>query len=249
MLRDHPVPGSGLPAADGKARGGDAKAVTAPSRQKKGVAFLIAAKIRIDPPPSQKTGTALVNGKLLPAELRNRSAVVSAAKSFSPKKGAVGERVAPATRGIAAAKADPEPKPQIRLFNLQYARAEPVAKTLNTLFESRAPNPTRILADARTNTVIVVAGVERIQEISRVLENLDRPVEADTKSKPVLQVYPLKYAKASELGATLTTLFADKEELVKIASDATTHSIIVVANQQKADEIRALVRTLDVPHH
>jgi type II secretory pathway component GspD/PulD (secretin) len=164
-----------------------------------------------------------------------------------PLRNAAEELASALSARSGASAQNPGAKPETRLFRLQYAEAETIARTLSTLFEAPAPNPTRILADMRTNTVIVQANEERIEEISKVLTGLDIPGSARPGPSAILRVFPLKYAQAGELARTLTTLFGGKGDSVKIAGDGSTNSIIVQADEERIQAISSVLSRLDLP--
>ena len=137
-------------------------------------------------------------------------------------------------------------KPETRFIYLKYADATDVARTLTALFEADVRKSVKIIADARTNAVILQAVPEKVMEISVVVDRLDDRASAASKTKS-LEVMHLKYAMAADLSRTLTTLFVDKSGSdVRIAVEDRTNSIVVHAPLEKIDDIRAVVERLDV---
>lgn len=59
------------------------------------------------------------------------------------------------------------------LFPLKYAEASSVAKTLSSLFEEDDKKNVKIVVDVRTNTVIIQATAEKLNEIRPVLDHID----------------------------------------------------------------------------
>lgn len=128
------------------------------------------------------------------------------------------------------AKLDVNTTPEVRskTYRLTYADAQNVATQLNTLFQqpnggipSRNPfaqfNPMNqanqnsyaglkenvVVADVRTNSVIVTATEQNLQEFDRMIQALDAPnVLSD-----ISRTFQLKYAKAATVATTMTNLF------------------------------------------
>lgn len=126
---------------------------------------------------------------------------------------------------------DTEPEVKAETFQLQYADAKMVADQLNKLFEQPQGNvggTTRypfyygqggqqqskttdyaglkrnvVVADIRTNSVIVTATEQNMKAFKEMIEKLDAPKVLSE----VTRIFPLKYAKAAELADTLNSLF------------------------------------------
>lgn len=117
-----------------------------------------------------------------------------------------------------------------KIFHLQYADATIVANQLNTLFEQpQGGNNNRmnfmmwgmpdtssasktdyaglkrnmIVADVRSNSVVVTATEQNMQQFESMIRDLDSP----TVLSDITRTFQLKYANATELASTLNSLF------------------------------------------
>ena len=127
---------------------------------------------------------------------------------------------------------DTEPEVQVNSFPLEYADAKLVAEQLNNLFEqpqggvsdagaSRYPGyyPGRsqpgattgyaglkrnvVVADIRTNSVIVTATEQNMKSFEAMIKQLDAPQVLSE----ITRLFPLKFANAPDLAETLNSLF------------------------------------------
>lgn len=111
-----------------------------------------------------------------------------------------------------------------RTFQLQYANAEEMAERIESLFSnlevtykstyytsySRTNDQARltVVPDKRRNTVTVLTDSATIQEIEKLIEEEDRPIDiGDVKPK----VYELQYADPGEIHSLLTEMFSGKD--------------------------------------
>ncbi|MHB9132121.1 MAG: secretin N-terminal domain-containing protein [Armatimonadota bacterium] len=154
------------------------------------------------------------------ADTRTNSLVISAAR---PKINLV-------LNMIKKLDVDTTPEVKAKVFPLKYADAKIVADQLNKLFEQpqggvssanrfpwmSAPNQGRgnpaayagmkrniVVADIRTNSVVVTATEQNLREFETMIGNLDTPKVLSE----VTHVYSLKYAKAADLANTMNRLF------------------------------------------
>jgi len=176
-------------------------------------------------------------------------------------KATVGKPVAPlATRTGSKAVADPAhiqteakhseldaPKRITALFELKYTEAQSIAKTLSTLFEEDDKRNVKIVADVRTNTVIIQATPDKLAEIRPVLDHLDStevPVRATARPTTVI---PLKYARANDIVTTVSKLFEGKAgAALRIVADERTNSLVVQGPEVQIYDLNELVVRLDV---
>jgi len=68
---------------------------------------------------------------------------------------------------------DPESTTAVRIIPLKFAQAADLAKTLTTLFGDKPGKPVKILADVRTNSLVIEADGNKTDEIVRILGQLD----------------------------------------------------------------------------
>lgn len=168
----------------------------------------------------------------------------------------------------------------VRLFPLRFAAAESLADTLTKMFEESkklpedpggsakdavpAATPGRalvyniaVIADARTNTLVVSGRPEQLSLVDEIVSKLDQP---STALKFPLRLIPLEYSDATALGETITTLFdqrfeaaqaagADKTALERerlfLSVDLRSNSLIISASEENFNEIMAIVKQLD----
>ncbi|HEY3379704.1 MAG TPA: secretin N-terminal domain-containing protein, partial [Armatimonadota bacterium] len=125
---------------------------------------------------------------------------------------------------------DTTPAVKARIFPLKYADATLVATQLTKLFDSSSssssgnpffrqfqPNASAsttsdgfigfkqntVVADVRTNSVVITATETNMREFEKMLTQLDTP----NKLSDITRAFPLKFASASTLATTLTALF------------------------------------------
>lgn len=91
-----------------------------------------------------------------------------------------------------------EPATEFQVFRLKSALASQVATTVEDFYEERAGLGTRVnvIADVRTNSLIVSARARDLQEIGALIRRIDRDESGLVNQ---IQVYPLESASAEEL--------------------------------------------------
>lgn len=168
----------------------------------------------------------------------------------------------------------------VRLFPLRFAAAESLADTLTKMFdegkeltkdpdgsgEDAVPAEPKgkalvyevsVVADVRTNTLVVSGRPEQIALVEEIVGQLDLPA---TALKFPLRLLPLEFSDATALGQTITELFdqrfeaaqaagADKAALERerlfLSVDLRTNSLILSASEENFNEIAAIVKQLD----
>ena len=120
-----------------------------------------------------------------------------------------------------------------------------------------APAPTgKVLAYPRTNAIIVMAEAEEMETIRALVKSLDRKESADRSN---INVYYLENADAESLAKTLNEIIsgvrkqpraagqaAGPNEPVNITADKATNSLIINAIPEDYDELKAIVKQLDI---
>jgi general secretion pathway protein D len=125
----------------------------------------------------------------------------------------------------------------------------------------------KIIADDRTNSLIVKANAAGLQEIRALVRRLDTKV-APSEGSGRLHVIPLQYADAEGMAKTLQSItggggtsragsnrgfpsFGDQQAVfqgdIKIAADKATQSIVVTASPQDFLTVKKVVEQLDLP--
>jgi general secretion pathway protein D len=110
-------------------------------------------------------------------------------------------------------KIDKKSDSSIEMITLQHASATEVAQTVESLLDtgnSTLNGKTKIVADERTNSVIINADPSIKLRIQTLIAQLDSPLETNTQS----QVIKLKYSDAESLVPILETL-ANKSQVTK----------------------------------
>ncbi|MEX0717253.1 MAG: secretin N-terminal domain-containing protein [Planctomycetaceae bacterium] len=101
-----------------------------------------------------------------------------------------------------------DPQTQFEVYPLKHAPATQVATTLQTMYPDQAPvagaglRPlVRVVADGRTNSVIVQAAPRDLADIGLVIRRIDRD-SSDAVTR--MRIFPLKNAAAAELAPVIT---------------------------------------------
>ncbi|PIR26384.1 MAG: type II secretion system protein GspD [Deltaproteobacteria bacterium CG11_big_fil_rev_8_21_14_0_20_42_23] len=171
------------------------------------------------------------------------------------------------------------PQQVVEIIPVVNADAKQVASTVLNLFEAGKANNRRtvkgaadseeqvskIIADDRTNSIIVVASKRSIQNVRDIIARLDTKLE--TGDTGGVHVHYLKHAKASDIASTLSSVTAGAgaataakgkttgqpavaqfEGGIKIGADETTNALIITSSAKDykilVDE---LISKLDIP--
>jgi len=169
----------------------------------------------------------------------------------------------------------------IKIFPLRFADAESIVDTLKTMFEEGKTLPedpdgsgaegvpegslgkaivynVGLVANVRTNTIIVTGRPEQLVLAAMVVEELDRPA---TALKFPLKLLQLEFTDATHMAKMLTELFdkrlesaeatgtekmAKERERVFLSVDLRTNTLIISASEENYAEIESIVRQLDI---
>lgn len=143
---------------------------------------------------------------------------------------------------------------EFRRFTLAHADAVDVYFTLNQLVARRSGgNETRLDYDRATNSIVATATSEDLDEISRVIDELDTAREGGKRTEFVA----LEFADAIQITRALRLFygpFAVNAETptareVDIVSDQASNSLIVSAPASEWDGLRALLKKLDTEQY
>ena len=151
-----------------------------------------------------------------------------------------------------------------QIIHLEYASAEDLAEILNQLIseshgKSQMPAllSAKIVADKRTNSLIISGPEKARQRITSLLKSLD--VEESEEGNT--RVYYLKYAKATNLVEVLTGVSEKlKDEKgnerkpsssgamdnVAITADEQTNSLVITADQSVQEKLATVIAHLDI---
>jgi len=171
---------------------------------------------------------------------------------------------------------------EIAVIPLENAIATEVAKTLDTIFQGsttrRSATTTRarrtrqqapaeeagpalgevkIIADERTNSLIIIASAYDSQKVKSLLSILDEEIPRGSGN---INVYYLQHANADELSRVLTALpeITDKpgageagkapviSKEVQIVADKATNSLVITANKADYAVLEEVIKKLDI---
>ena len=147
------------------------------------------------------------------------------------------------------------------IIRLKYGVAEDVVSMLNTLEKSRqgegaeADKEAVLVADKRTNSVVVTADEMSVDRIRKLVAYLDTPLE---QSGNVRVIY-LEYADAIEIAEVLTRVMQNISRLEEggsnkragsgestIEADEGTNSLIITADTDEMAALEAVIARLDI---
>jgi general secretion pathway protein D len=172
---------------------------------------------------------------------------------------------------------------EITVIPIEHATATEVAKTLDTIFEGssarRAPTArtttrrrtpaqaqgdetgpalgeVKIIADERTNSLIIIASAYDTNKVKSLVSILDKEIPRGTGN---INVYYLQHANAEELTKVLMALPEKTDEVaekgkaptiskeVQIVADQATNSLVITANKADYAVLEEVIRKLDIP--
>ncbi len=154
---------------------------------------------------------------------------------------------------------------EITVIPLEYASASPLAKSLSTVFERRAikqkrtagpQTVTKIVADERTNSLVVVSSEDNAAKIRKLVKLLDKEAP---RGQGDIHVYYLQHANAEDLTKVLTAIPSKKKpeknkgkapilsKDARIVADQATNSLVIMANKDDYLVLEAVIQKLDIP--
>jgi len=145
------------------------------------------------------------------------------------------------------------PATEFRVFRLASATATVIAPTLQQLFTQRvsretAKDPMTVIADARSNSLIVGASPADMKLAEKLIAQLDSPQGAGA----TMVAFPLKKADATQVANTLKALLAGQAGTgaaaagaANISVDERTNTILVSAGAADLQRVRDLIEQLD----
>jgi general secretion pathway protein D len=153
---------------------------------------------------------------------------------------------------------------EISVIPLDYGDANKVVDLLNTIFKSnRKPakgeseRAVTMVADERTNTIVVLANEVEILRIKQLISMIDKETP---RGKGKINVYYLKNASAEDLAKVLQELPGQQagapkgketipvvSEKVRITADKATNSLIIMADKEDYGVLAEVIQKLDVP--
>ncbi len=154
---------------------------------------------------------------------------------------------------------------EISVVPLKYATASVMAKSLNTVFQKvgaaskRGAVPAsliKIVADERTNTLILLASEDDTARIKQLVTMLDKETP---KGEGNIRVYYLQHANAEELTKVLTAIPSKQPKEAKkgkapvisketqIVADQATNSLVIMASKDDYLVLEEVIKKLDIP--
>ncbi|MCD4785812.1 MAG: type II secretion system secretin GspD [Candidatus Eremiobacteraeota bacterium] len=163
-----------------------------------------------------------------------------------------------------------EQKMFVKTFKLQYAPSESVFKSLREIYQPQKKG-TYISDFSVNNSIVVMASRGQLNEISKIIEQLDRKSNTREKTRR-FRVYYLQNANAEDLAKIISTMLKEGSAVeqktsptkskkgkippagreksfisTKVSSDEDTNSLIMYLTDVEFDEVERLVRKLDTP--
>jgi type II secretion system protein D len=147
-------------------------------------------------------------------------------------------------------------KPAIRVFELKHASNLRVVAALSTMFRpaqgQRAANPddtVTITALPQSSAVVVAAGKRRMEEVEKIITQLDR---VEIAAELEFKVFKLENASPTKVLPLLTQMLAQVQrdrpgETISAQADERSRSIIVTARGTLFEQVEKIVKTLDQP--
>jgi general secretion pathway protein D len=154
---------------------------------------------------------------------------------------------------------------QISVIPLEYAEASKLVNLLSTVFKpprkkgkgAEEPEITMV-ADERTNTIVLLASEIDSQRIKKLIDLVDRETP---RGKGKIQVYYCKHATAEELAKVLQDLPTEQQAggapkakaapvvagKVRISADKATNSLIIMADKEDYLVLEDVIKKLDIP--
>ena len=159
---------------------------------------------------------------------------------------------------------------QITYVPLHNASASEVVKALSSIFQQRRPNvrSIRLVADPRTNSVIIFASVADTEGVRRLIALMDKDVP---RGESNIQVYRLQNSVAEDLAKVLTSIVKESSSAaqpaasaapgapvqarsapvvsrnVQIVPDKATNTLVIMAEREDYKIMENIIKQLDVP--
>ncbi|MFM2164041.1 MAG: Pullulanase secretion envelope PulD, partial [Planctomycetota bacterium] len=205
----------------------------------------------------QFRGRSGAQGVAISPDVRTNSIIVSAAPMQLEQVKSLVDRL----DGPASAE-----ETIIRTFSLKNAKAEEAVRILTGSLQLDAKGRTqgvairtdpgrppvqvsaRVLADSRSNSLVVTATPESFPVIERLLQQLE---ESPAKAAVEFRLIPLQFAAADEVAKTLGRLVSGKEGAAaageaRIEADTVENRLVVAATAEQFKTIQDVVKAIDV---
>ena len=146
---------------------------------------------------------------------------------------------------------------EISYVPLKFASAAEVTKSLTAVFQKQKGtiSPVKIVADERTNALILSATENDTAKVRELISMMDTGI---TKGDSLLHVYRLQNANAEDLAKVLMNIPKDAKAAgqpgkavlskdVSILADKATNTLIITAERADYVIIESVIKQLDVP--
>ncbi|MBN2033375.1 MAG: type II secretion system secretin GspD [Deltaproteobacteria bacterium] len=148
---------------------------------------------------------------------------------------------------------------EIWVVSLSYAKADDLAKKLLTICQEKktaaavGKQDLKIMADERTNSLVVLAASPQMARIRMLVEKLDQSL---ARSRENIHIYSLQNAVAEDLAQVLVEIpgKGTKDEKVKappiskdvqITADKATNSLVIIAEPEEYAILMEVIKKLD----
>jgi general secretion pathway protein D len=144
---------------------------------------------------------------------------------------------------------------QISYVPLKYAAATEAIKSLNAIFQQQKGTiaPVKIVADDRTNALIIAATENETTRVRELIDLMDREIP---KGSGMIRVYYLQNAKAEDTAKVLSNLPHQAKtpdgkpvplsKSVQIVADKATNALIITADTADYLVIEDVIKKLDI---
>jgi len=154
---------------------------------------------------------------------------------------------------------------EISVIPLKHAKASDLSKTVGSIFQRQVRTATkgapvvaavsRIVADDRTNSVIVLATEDDTIRMKRLIELLDKEIP---RGEGNIHVYYLQNANAEDLVKVLMAIPSKQEKApekgkapviskeVQVVADKATNSLIITADREDYYVLEEVIKKLDI---
>jgi len=157
---------------------------------------------------------------------------------------------------------------EIEVVPLEHASATEVVRIINSLNQQagqagQVPGQTTLAADERTNSILLSGDSSARVRVRGLIAHLDTPLDAGESGNT--QVVFLKHATATEIapillgvsqfdaqnapaqgGANAAAAPVGSRQEVDIQADESTNSLIITASPSKFEELRSIIKQLDI---
>ena len=147
----------------------------------------------------------------------------------------------------------------VRVVGLNHAWANDILDLLTELNSgsvgsdkqsSSAMLSTKVIADDRTNRMVLKGKAEDIESLAQLIQQLDTP----TKSSSRLSVIPLRYADAPKTAELISGLMGangltegSANQTIYVKADEDLNALVIRANPNVLVDIQSVLKELDVP--